>query len=80
MKSFLTPVAFVFFLAGCDTASNVHKTVNQPKKNMEVTCHISEQSVRNNMRTCIYKCQDGSPETASTESQFTCPATIFKTI
>jgi hypothetical protein len=80
MKAYFAPVFALFVLFGCDTASNVHKTVNQPKKNMEVTCHISEQSVHNSMRTCIYKCQDGSPETASTESQFTCPATIFKRI
>ena len=80
MKAYFAPLLALLILSGCDTASNVHKTVNQPKKDMEVTCHISEQSVRNNMRTCIYRCQDGSPETASTESQFTCPATIFKRI
>jgi hypothetical protein len=77
MKILLAPVVLAVFLAGCDTASNVHKTVNKPK-NTEITCHLSEQSVRNNMRSCVYKCQDGSPESASTESQFGCPTTIFK--
>ena len=77
MKISLAPGLLVVFLAGCDTASNVHKTVNKPK-NTEITCHLSEQSVRNNMRSCVYKCQDGRPEAASTESQFGCPTTIFK--
>ena len=77
MKISLASGLLVVFLAGCDTASNVHKTVNKPK-NTEITCHLSEQSVRNNMRSCVYKCQDGRPEAASTESQFGCPPTIFK--
>ncbi|MFZ9122534.1 MAG: hypothetical protein ACO2Z5_06380 [Burkholderiaceae bacterium] len=72
----------VFALLGCEGApsSNVHKTVNQPKKQIDIPCYISEQSVRNGMRTCIYKCQDGSADSASTESQFTCPNTIFKRV
>ena len=68
-------------LSGCEGApSNVYQTVNQPKKQIEVACHISEQFVEKGIRTCIYKCLDGNPDSATTESQFTCPATIFKRI
>lgn len=78
---FASTTLIVFGLAGCEGApSNVYQTVNQPKKQVELACHISEQSVKKGMRTCIYKCLDGSPESATTESQFTCPTTIFKRI
>ncbi|MEY3969325.1 MAG: hypothetical protein RI968_859 [Pseudomonadota bacterium] len=80
MRMFVLMFAAFGLLACEGGSSNVHKTVSQPKQNIEIPCYIAEQSVTKGRRTCIYKCQDGSPESASTESQYTCPNTIFKKI
>lgn len=46
----------------------------------DMPCYLTEQTVKGNDRTCVYKCQDGSPEGVTTSKQFRCPNVLFKQV
>lgn len=50
----------------------------QPERTQEMPCYRTEQTVKGDMRQCIWQCRDGSIESATTPKQFQCPSTLFK--
>lgn len=48
------------------------------ERTYEMPCYRTEMFVKGDVRTCIWKCRDGSIESVTTKKQFSCPSTLFK--